>query len=275
MLAFERQGSGPPLVLIHGLGASMRIWDPVLERLAAERDVITLDLPGFGASDPLPPGTPVSPVNMAEEIRHLCEHLGIVRPHLAGNSLGGWTALEGGKAGWAASVTALSPAGMWGKRLGPRAYDVRPLARAMRPLITLMLRSRALRWVVLRSSFGHPGRVPAPEAKRTVLQWIDSKAYDDANTEMRKEIFDPAGFPPIPVTLAWGELDRLVGPPKKRQRPAGTRFIVLPDAGHTPTWDDPELVADVLLEGSAGGRDLESPIVPPEHGAARQLAGEQ
>ena len=49
-LAYERIGEGPPLVLIHGLGATRAIWRPQLELLAAERDVIAVDLPGFGAS---------------------------------------------------------------------------------------------------------------------------------------------------------------------------------------------------------------------------------
>ena len=46
-LGYERRGSGEPLVLIHGLGGSRRIWDPVLDRLAAERDVIAVDMPGL------------------------------------------------------------------------------------------------------------------------------------------------------------------------------------------------------------------------------------
>ncbi len=48
-LAHVRRGSGPPLVLLHALGADNFMWDPVMERLAAERDVIAVDMPGFGA----------------------------------------------------------------------------------------------------------------------------------------------------------------------------------------------------------------------------------
>ena len=45
-----RQGAGEPLVLIHGLGGSIVVWKPVIDLLAAERDVVAIDLPGFGAS---------------------------------------------------------------------------------------------------------------------------------------------------------------------------------------------------------------------------------
>jgi pimeloyl-ACP methyl ester carboxylesterase len=68
---------------------------------------------------------------------------------------------------------------------------------------------------------------------------------------MRTHVFDPTDYPDIPVTLAWGELDRLVGPPRPERRPAGARFLTIPAVGHTPTWDDPGLVTTILLRGSA------------------------
>ncbi|WP_344934496.1 alpha/beta fold hydrolase [Actinoplanes nipponensis] len=49
MLAHERRGSGPPLVLIHGIGSRRQVWEPVLGELARHREVIALDLPGFGS----------------------------------------------------------------------------------------------------------------------------------------------------------------------------------------------------------------------------------
>ena len=57
-LNHHRAGEGPALVLIHGIGSRWQVWDPVLRQLASERDVIALDLPGFGASPMPPPGTP-------------------------------------------------------------------------------------------------------------------------------------------------------------------------------------------------------------------------
>ena len=86
-----------------------------------------------------------------------------------------------------------------------------------------------------------------------VLSWVDAPGYDAANHEMRADVFDPSGFPELPVTLAWAEHDRLVAPPRPQQFPPGARYLVLPGVGHTPTWDDPGLIARVLLEGSAVG----------------------
>ncbi len=105
---------------------------------------------------------------------------------------------------------------------------------------------------MLATFAAHPERIPAADGRQLVLGWIDSLGYDGANRAMRTHLFEPAGYPAeVPVTIAWGELDRLVGPPKPERRPAGSRFLVLPGVGHTPTWDDPELVAQTLLDGSA------------------------
>ena len=60
-LRHEVRGTGEPLLLVHGTGSSLRVWDPLVERLAARRTVIAVDLPGFGASAPLTPSGPAPP----------------------------------------------------------------------------------------------------------------------------------------------------------------------------------------------------------------------
>ena len=256
-------GSREPLLLLHGLGGSRVVWEPVLGLLSAEREAIVLDMPGFGAAPPLPDGVEPSAANLAAAIKARIDELGVERPHVAGNSLGGWVALEMGREGWAASVTALSPAGLWRRPLGPRRRDPHALARRVRPLVSLALRLRRPREAMLRTFAARPERIPVREGRELVLGWIDASGYAGANRAMRTHLFDPAGYPQdVPVTIAWGELDRLVGPPKPERRPAGARFLTLSDVGHTPTWDDPELVARVLLEASSSGRVEETSSQP-------------
>jgi pimeloyl-ACP methyl ester carboxylesterase len=93
-LAFTRTGSGPTLVLLHALGLSRSAWDPVVPALAERFDVVAVDLPGFGASPPLPPTTPASPEALAAAVGALLDELGLTAPHVVGNSLGGGVALE-------------------------------------------------------------------------------------------------------------------------------------------------------------------------------------
>jgi pimeloyl-ACP methyl ester carboxylesterase len=241
-----------PLLLIHGLGASGSVWEPVLPLLQGEREVAVLDMPGFGEAPALPDDVEPTAANLAAALHETCEERGIERPHVAGNSLGGWVGLEMGRAGWAASVTAISPAGLWRAPLGPRENDTRALARRLRPLVAAATLIPAARRRMLSTFAAHPERVPVAAGRELVLGWIDSNGYDGANRAMRTHIFEPEGYPEaVPVTIAWAELDRLLGPPKPERRPAGARFLVLPGVGHTPMWDDPELVARTLLEGSA------------------------
>src|SRR5512142_3114919 len=115
-LNHHRAGSGPPLVLIHGIGSAWQVWNPVLERLEAERDVIALDLPGFAASPMPPPGTPPGVPSLTRLVAEFLDGLGLERAHVAGNSLGGWISLELAKQGRVRSATALSPAGFHNER---------------------------------------------------------------------------------------------------------------------------------------------------------------
>ncbi|MCZ4492827.1 MAG: alpha/beta fold hydrolase, partial [Conexibacter sp.] len=118
-LAYDRRGSGPPLVLLHPLGADRHVWDPVLDRLAAERDVIAVDLPGFGDS-PVLDADPPTPAALAAAVQAFAEQeLGLQAWHVAGNSLGGWVALALALDGAVESVTAIAPAGLWSGPLAP------------------------------------------------------------------------------------------------------------------------------------------------------------
>lgn len=261
-----------PLLLIHGLGGSRTIWEPVIPLLEGEREVHAVDMPGFGETPALPPEVEPTAANLARAVHEECAALGIERPHVAGNSLGGWVALEMGRFGWAASVTTLSPAGLWSRPLGEAPNGGArmllrgsPWVKAARPFLAVALRFPATRRAAFQSIAAHPERIPADAAHQLVLGWLDGEGYDAANRAMRSHVFDPGGYPEeVPVTITWCERDRLLGPPKAHRRPAGARFLVLPEVGHTPTWDDPELVARTLLEGSAVSSDRPVPATPEE-----------
>lgn len=85
--AFSVEGEGPPLFLIHGIGASRHSWDGLIERLKAHFRCISYDLRGHGKS-PLPP-PPYSLDDLVGDLEELRQELGIERAHFAGHSLGG------------------------------------------------------------------------------------------------------------------------------------------------------------------------------------------
>jgi pimeloyl-ACP methyl ester carboxylesterase len=241
-----RLGAGPLLVLLHTLGTDHRMWDPVVGRLAREREVLALDLPGFGGSPAVDGG---SPRGLADAVGRWLAEQGIERPHVAGNSLGGWVALELAHAGRAASVTAIAPAGLWAAPLAPRRSRARAAARIALPALGLLVRAPSLRRVVLASSAAHPERIPRDDALRLIRAYATAPGFDDANAAMRAGTFTALAEIGVPVTLAWPDRDRLVRRP--RELPPSVRSVVLRGCGHLPTWDDPEQVARVLLDGSA------------------------
>jgi pimeloyl-ACP methyl ester carboxylesterase len=251
-LGYDRRGAGPPLVLIHSLGTDRCVWGPVLDRLAALRDVIAVDLPGFGESPPLPDGTEPTPRALARAVAGFLREQGIENPHVAGNSLGGWVALELGLDGSAASVTAISPAGLWPRALPPKPSIARNVARAATPVLAAVLASEGGRRLALGATMAHPERVPARDALRLVRAYAAAPGYDTVNAAMRAGRFEGLDRIRVPLTFGWPDRDRLVGRPNRL--PASARNVVLRDCGHVPMWDDPEQVADLLLAGSVDWR---------------------
>jgi pimeloyl-ACP methyl ester carboxylesterase len=254
-LNFERRGRGEPIVLLHGIGAELCVWEPVLDRLAERLDVIAVDLPGFGQSPPLPEGVTPTPRALADSVAAFMDELGIGSAHLAGNSLGGWLALELGKTERARSVTALCPAGLWGAPLDPEGAPARGgaqrAARAVRPILPLLLASRRARRLALAHVVAHPDRVPRAAATRMVGSYARATAYEATNAAMRQGHFTGATRIGVPLTVAFGEHDRLIRP--VRLRVPGARTLVLPGCGHIPMWDRPDLVSELILETANTG----------------------
>ena len=88
--AYSVAGNGPPLVLIHGIGAARNTWAKLLPLLTTYYTVVTYDLRGHGAS-PLPDGT-FGLAELVADLEALRNKLGIEKAHFAGHSLGGMIA---------------------------------------------------------------------------------------------------------------------------------------------------------------------------------------
>ncbi|MBT2450909.1 alpha/beta fold hydrolase [Streptomyces sp. ISL-43] len=253
--AYERKGAGEPLLLLHGIGHHLQAWHPVTDVLAAAYDVIAVDLPGFGASEPLPHGVPYDLGTVAPALGALCAALGVERPHVAGNSLGGLLALEMGRARMVRSVTALSPAGFWTE--GERRYAFAAL-RAMRAGATALprsaverlSRSAAGRTALTSTIYARPGRRSPDAVVAETLALRDATGFEETLAAGGSVRFTD-DLPGLPVTIAWGSRDRLLlrrqGIRAKRTIP-GARLVRLPGCGHVPMHDDPALVARVILD---------------------------
>jgi pimeloyl-ACP methyl ester carboxylesterase len=258
-LVYHRAGAGPPLVLLHGIGSRWQVWEPVLPLLTDQRDVIALDLPGFGASPMPPTGTPAGVASLTALVGEFLGQLALEQPHVAGNSLGGWISLELAKQGRVRSAAGLSPAGFFNDReaLYARATlrATATMARLVAPHADTVLRPKAMRV----AGFGHlvakPTRIPPADAADTVRALAYAPWFNDTLATAVYDRFTGGEQITVPVTIAWGEKDRLLLPRQaaraKRAIP-NARIVTLAGCGHVPTYDGPERVAAVLLEASSG-----------------------
>ncbi|MCX4573112.1 alpha/beta fold hydrolase [Streptomyces sp. NBC_01571] len=256
-VSYARVGTGEPLLLLHGIGHHRQAWDPVVHILAAEREVIAVDLPGFGASPALPDGLTHDLGTVVPVLGALCEALELDRPHVAGNSLGGLLALELGREKLVRSVTALSPAGFWTTAERRYAFGVLMAMRlgARRlplPAVERLSRTAAGRAALTSTIYARPGR-RSPEA---VVAETLALAHAEGFAETLRagiSVQFTDDVPGLPVTVAWGTRDRLLvrrqGIRAKQIIPRA-RLVRLPGCGHVPMNDDPALVARVILDGS-------------------------
>src|SRR5919112_4365458 len=145
LLAWERIGEGEPLVLLHGIGTTRDDFVRVRTRLAAEYEVLTVDLPGHGTSPSL--GTAPTVAALTDAVAADLDALGRPRVHLLGNSLGARIALELAQRKRARSVVAIAPSGL---NLPPeRAYQgfvMTATRTSMRTLRLMIYPLAARRW---------------------------------------------------------------------------------------------------------------------------------
>lgn len=270
----HRGGSGEPLVLLHGLTGSWRVWRPLLPALEADFDVFAPSLPGHAGAGPLPDGFQVSLPAVADLVEAQLDEIGLPTAHLVGNSLGGWLALELGRRGRAKSVLALSPAGAWESE-----KDLRRVVRMFRvadalmsrhgdKLLPLMRRPR-FRKLALGGVAERGHAVSASDAVALFQDTLDcvvvSGFLDWVSGESSWRAVEEQGD--HPVWIAWSEFDRTI-PFERHGRPMlaavpGAKHVTLPAVGHVPMLDDPDLVVrtirDCVAEATGAQESASSP----------------
>lgn len=257
-IAYTTAGRGEPLLLIHGLGATRRTWDRILDELAATHTVIAPDLPGHGESDA--PAGDYSLGALAASIRDLLVLLGHPSATVIGHSLGGGVALQFAyQFPERTQRLALISSGGLGPHLSP-ALRATTLPGAQTVVAGLArvpesVTRRALSTVARIA----PGLLALPDAgpvaeglrhlthagqrrtfirtARTVINW---RGQSVSATQHLRQLAD------LPVLLAWGRDDKTI--PASHHRTVARmltdpHLLEISGAGHYPH----ETAADELL----------------------------
>jgi pimeloyl-ACP methyl ester carboxylesterase len=253
---YRETGSGRPLVLLHGIGMSHSVWNAVVPYLSARHRVIAFDIPGFGQTPPLPAGTPPTPANLVDALEQSIRELDLEVPlDLAGNSLGGYLALEAARRDLARTVVAISPAGLWQKHPPPHVKYVFGAMRFMALHLPAVSRG-AMRVPLLRELLlavpisAGSRRMAASDAIGAVESLAASTAFEETFDATRAP-FSGRGIS-VPVTVAFGDRDWIL-PKGSRSRdglPRHTQWVEKRCWGHVPLWVDPLGVSELILEGT-------------------------
>ncbi len=261
MLHFVRQGTGPPLLLVHGLGGSWRSWDTVLPALSRSREIIALDLPGHG--DTPANANSATFTGLADSVDAFIAEQGLIGVDTVGSSLGARIVLEMARRGKIGATIALDPGGFW--HSWERSYfrltllaSIR-LVRGLRPALPILSRFSLTRSMLLAQLSARPwkldGEVVSTELKSlAATATFDALVRDLASAPKQQ---GPAAEASQPVVIGWGRQDRLCLP-----RQAARAVEAFPSArmhwfencGHFPMWDQPEETVRLILDETGSGR---------------------
>ena len=253
-----RTGSGSPLVLVAGVGADTETWQPVLAGLTAVREVVRLDLPGFGRT-PLPAGD-VTMVGYADALEAHLRAEGLERADLVGSSMGARLVMEMARRGVGRATVALDPGGFWSpaqkKVFGATLTASVALVRALRPALPALLATPVGRTALLAQLSARPWAVPAGYALSQVRGLADAAGTSPAITALTTgpdQQGAPAGSLPGPMLVVWGKQDRVTLPrPERVAELFPDATVELWDScGHFPHWDQPERTVATVLRATS------------------------
>lgn len=248
-----------PVVLIHGFGGDKESWMLMARYLSRRRAMIAVDLPGYGAASAVP-AERATLRHQAAVLAELCDRLGLRRPHLVGNSMGGGIA-QRFAADYPGRAGSLVLIGSMGPEAEPSVLDL-ALLRGENPLVPQHL-DEADAFLAFVAERMPP--VPRPMSRWAIAQRIAARDRLAALfAAIDKSVAPPdSGLPADlaaiqePALVIHGALDRVIDVSSARALAASlprASLRVLPGIGHLPQLEAPIEVArmiDVFIEGLA------------------------
>lgn len=256
-LHFERRGAGAPLLMVHGLGGSVRSWDTIADDLARSRDLILIDMPGHGRSPTLPGRQSIA--EFADAIAEFINRHNLGAIDLVGSSVGARLVLELTRRGLGGDCVALDPGGFW------RGWETRffqttiagsiRLVRLLQPAMPFLSRHAATRTMLLIQLSAKP-RALAPDIVLTEMRSFAATPVFEAMVEelAKGPLQQGAVTTPGRITIGWGRNDRLLFPRQARRAQAAfpdARLHWFENCGHFPQWDQPAETVKLILEATA------------------------
>lgn len=253
-MKYLRTGTGPPLLLIHGI-ANLHNWDPVIPALAREREVIAVDLPGFGDSPALP--GPVTVTTLTDAVEQFIGDQGLDDVDIVGSSMGARMVLEMARRGHGGAAVALSPGGFWSdtavKIFGATVVPSIALVRRIQPLLPALVSNPVGRTALLAQFSAKPWALDSDLVLQELRNFAASPSIDNALHALvhgPKQLGAPAGSLNAAVTIGWGRKDRVTFPGQAQRATQlfpDARLHWFEHCGHFPHWDQPDETVRLIL----------------------------
>ncbi|SFQ01121.1 alpha/beta fold hydrolase [Hymenobacter arizonensis] len=266
---YIRRGAGKPLLLLHGIGGSWRSWQTILDDLVKEREVIAIDLPGFGNTPPLP--GPVTIGTLADAVTAFLTAQNLLGIDAVGSSMGARLVLElARRGGVLGTVVSLNPGGFWRGWEIPVFYHSvavsTKLVRALQPAMPFLTGNAGTRTLLFAQFSAHPWQVPAPVALDEMRSFAHSPSFDEllwnlAYGEEQQGV--PKGIITSPLVIGWGRQDRVCFPrqaPRALEKFPDASLYWFEQCGHFPQWDQPAETTRLILAATSGQSFLDADI---------------
>jgi len=254
LVHIEQAGSGEPVILLHGFGASTWSWRNVMPALAASFRVIAIDLNGFGYTQRPRTFESYTREGQADLVLRVMDGLGIRSAHLMGHSYGGGLSLFIASR-YPERVRSLV---LVDSSAPTYANDRRSRAASLKPLLGLYLRSFVLRPGTVRRALLHSfydDSLVTPELVHEYYERLRVEGVVDAYyglTAPTRSQPEPVELEKIrvPALIVWGAEDQLISVEAGRraaERMPDAEFVVLPGVGHVPMEEKPEELVRLVL----------------------------
>ena len=244
----------PALVLVHGLGSAGNIWKSLIPQLQKHFSVFAVDLPGHGVSE-IHEDEPVDPNSLARAIvDEVTRTHNVSEMHVAGNSLGGWIALEMGAVApdKVKSITALAPAGLWNQVPSskyPPSLLARYLAKISQHFMRLAYHLPPLKAIGYKK-ITHLWRELSFESCRdSVLAMANSIGYMPLWNGLRGRRFESQIPENVDVSIIFGDYDLTLPEEMAQEKnvaPQHSKWVVVDNCAHVIMWNYPELTVDFI-----------------------------
>jgi pimeloyl-ACP methyl ester carboxylesterase len=242
--------------LIHGLGGNCHSFDNIIDQLAAKREVISIDLPGFGLTPPLKGKVTISA--LADSVTKFLVENNLVGIDAVGSSMGARLVLELVRRNVLGHAVSLNPGGFWEgwerHAFFASIFASGRLVRALQPVMPTLTHNPAGRLALFSQFSAHPAKLDPEITLQEMRSYAQAKSFNELLWQLSygdtQEGLPRKGLKKR-LVIGWGAKDRVTLPiqaERALEKFPDAKLQWFEDCGHFPHWDAPLETVKLILK---------------------------